>query len=192
MMDCGYDCVFSIFIFIIGCVLLATNFKIDHALSNCPNSNSARNTNKFVLILSLISILVSLSYMICQSKLHSIRGALVGNYGPTFYLGFILMIGITLIISGSTLVNSAKNDNCPEAANSANTVLGLGITMTVVTSIYFAYVIFPHARAATQSLYKGVHRNSTDEGGTELRFPMQSNMCGSTHSNMCGSKRSSM
>ena len=179
-MDCSYDCWFSIFIFIIGIVLLSANFQIDKHISNCHNS-SLKNTNKAVLILSLISILISLSYMVCQYKLHNVRGSLVGNYGPNVYLGVVLLIGITLIVLGSKLVKGSKNDNCNEALKSANTVLGLGILMTIVTSLYFGYLLFPHAKSAYKSAQTSSGRRDESYRGTQLSFPKYSSVCGNNN-----------
>jgi len=177
-MSNGYDNIFSLFIFVLGCVLLITNFQIDNSiLPNCAES-SLKSANKGVLILAVCAILISFSYILCKGKMANLGHNSSSNYSHTFYLGFLLAIGIVLIALGSTISNAAKSDKdkCGDAVKHANLIIIIGALITTVTGGYFSYQIYDANKHHVSAAYQKYKPVGGGQEGTELSFPRQSSM----------------
>jgi len=128
---------FTLFLFIIGMLLIVFHFDIEnHTRSTC-DSDSLRKANKGLLIIGTIFVSLSIAYTICQSKCN----CNTTDFSHEMYVGFIFILSGVLVGLSSTIMSQVKN-NCAKSTSSPSVILGISITSLVLTAIYLGMPYF--------------------------------------------------
>lgn len=131
---------FMILVFLLGLILMMQSNKIDEKLPKCTEPK-VRNANKGLLILSVVFMTAAVAYMVCgfTSKCAG-RGSAPSNpRGVMIYVGFLFLLGVTLIALGSQIHAHSSKKNCDGAKNEVTSVIVLGVVMTVMCLAMMAY-----------------------------------------------------
>ncbi len=121
---------FAIAMLILGAILMVTNFQIDNSLRNrhCDDTQ-LKNSNKGILVMGTVSVVASLSYLICQAKCGSGQSVVIET---EMYAGFCLVLGIVIVVLASIIQSRAKAvPDCSDAKNHTTLITILGSIMIV-------------------------------------------------------------
>lgn len=132
---------FALCVLILGLVMLVTNFQIDHSLrqQHCED-DALNNANKGILVLAVAAVVSSLAYMACAAKCSGLEETVLAT---ELYAGFALVLGIVLISLGSVINSRAGAvPSCASAKHHANTVITIGVIMTVACGSYLGWYAY--------------------------------------------------
>lgn len=131
--------IFSVIILILGIILIIANFNIDNSIKNCLD-NKLRNSNKGILVLAVTAIVFAISNMTCSWKCDCTKSS---SLAIEIYIGFIFILGITLISLGIIIQNKSKKSlQCKNAAGNATIVVVSGTFMTIISGLYLIFIIY--------------------------------------------------
>ena len=142
---------FALAMLILGTILMATNFKIDNALKgdNCDDT-TLQNSNKGILVMGTVSVVASLSYLVCQYN--SQQGQPV-VFETEMYAGFCLVLGIVIVVLASIIQSRAKAvSTCSDAKADTNLITILGSVMIVVSFGYLG--MYAYENMGGKNAYK--------------------------------------
>ena len=133
------------FSLVLGVFLMYFSFDIDAKLPVTCKSRAVRNANKGLLVLGMLFVAVSVG-MITAPRLCDCSKLGVKEGPAEIYAGFMLILSIVLVVLSSIIkANTTKDKDCYIDSASPGAVLGIGITMMVLSLIFFgnsAYQIF--------------------------------------------------
>ena len=132
---------FSIFIEIVGWILLITNFTIDNAYDkdDCKNK-TIRNCNKGVLMIAVTFILVPLMYWLVLAKCDC--AGLRLDIGIELYAVFIGILGIVLIVLGALITERSSNTGCSKTDTGGTVIWVMGMLMLIAALAYGGFAVF--------------------------------------------------
>lgn len=145
---------FFIGVFILGVILVITSQRVDNAIKSTCTSTKLRNSNKGILVIGMIFVVSSISYLSCHA---TCKCGDIGGLDTKIYLAFCMALGIILtVLSG--IISSESSGNCDVKGNTT-AVLIIGIMMIIGCPVYFAF-----------SMYKsGAFANLAKKSGYKLR-----------------------
>jgi hypothetical protein len=131
--------IFSLVILTLGIILIIANFNIDNSMKNCIDEK-LRNSNKGILVLAVTAIVFAISNMTCSWKCDCTNSS---SLAIEIYIGFIFILGVTLLSLGVTIQNKAKQSlECENAGGHATIVVVSGTFMTIIAGLYLIFVIY--------------------------------------------------
>ena len=126
------------FLFIIGIVLIACYTDIDkHTNASCK-SDALRKANIGILVIGLLFMCLSVGKFVCTAKCDCGES---GDASGKVYAGFVLVLSIVLLSLSSTILANAKKCGV-SASKSPNTLLGISITLLLLSAGYIAFSIY--------------------------------------------------
>ena len=126
---------FALAMLVLGAILMVTNFQIDNALKGdkCDDTQ-LKNCNKGILVMGTVSVVASLSYLICQSKCEQGQSVV---FETEMYAGFCLALGIVIVVLASIIQSRTKAvQTCSDAKAHTNLITIIGSIMIVVSTGY--------------------------------------------------------
>lgn len=139
---------FFVGIFILGVILLITSQSIDNAIKATCTSTKLRNSNKGILVIGMMFVVSSVSYLTCHMKCDC--GGM-GVLDTNVYIVFCLALGIVLAVLASQVTSESSGD-CDVKGN-ATVVLIIGIIMAVGCFGYFVFTMY-RSRASAGMMKK--------------------------------------
>ena len=118
---------FAIAMLILGAILMVTNFQIDNSLKSQCDDTQLKNSNKGILVMGTVSVVASLSYLICQASCGPGQSVVIET---EMYAGFCLVVGIVIVVLASIIQSRAKAQ-CLDAKNHTTLITILGSLMIV-------------------------------------------------------------
>ena len=116
---------FGLFILGIGLMICFVNLQTS-ILSSCT-SLKLKNYLNGVLVLSIISLTLPISYMLCNSKCSKQRVSVESKFSSFMYIFIVFALGVTIITLGVFIKNELSNINCNQNNNFADgAMIGLG------------------------------------------------------------------
>lgn len=112
----------------IGIIISYFSYDISKLTNKC--SMKAQDCARLLLILGIVMISVSSTFMICGCS-HSLSNSLIGM----FFVIFMLVVGV-LTISLTSIIHS----ECPDARSSTPILLTLSVLTTVASAGYLGYL----------------------------------------------------
>jgi len=125
--------------FVIGLILIVTNFQIDSALNGTKcTDDSLQNSNKGILIIGVTSVVASLCHMACTYNCNDFKTSQLSN---EVFAGVGLLMGIALVVLASVINDRAgKATDCKKAKDRSNLIIVMGSVMIVLSVMYFGYM----------------------------------------------------
>jgi len=128
--------IFMVLIFLLGIVLTVTSGKILKKIKKNCESEDLRNANRGILVIGVVAIVSSLSYMACHAKCACKD---VGAFSTVGYMGFTFLLSIVLIALGSVVDKQTKNTGCEDAKGTSGLVIGIGVIMLLMSGGWGGY-----------------------------------------------------
>ena len=133
------------FSLVLGFFLMYFSFDIDSKIPVTCKSRSVRSANRGLLLLGMLFVAVSVG-MITAPQLCDCSKLGVKEGPVEIYAGFMLILSIVLVVLSSIIkANTTKDKDCYIDSASPGIVLGIGITMMVLSLVVFgnsAYQIY--------------------------------------------------
>lgn len=127
--------IFMMVLFILGMVLVFSSLKISADIKNTCASNALRNSNRGILIIGVVFVVSSASFLLCHTRCTCTGGV---NATANHYTIFSLVLGIILIILGATINAEAKGE-CEGAKGQTSLILTIGIIATIMSLGFLGY-----------------------------------------------------
>ena len=138
-------------LFILGAGLMVCFVNIENSLPASCTSLNLKNYLKGILVLSIVSITLPISYMLCNLSCKNKN--IVGNFESklearnkhivnVIYMLIVFTLGVSLIVLAIMIKNELSDVKCDEKSNSPlDIIIGLGsvylfIGVVMVFSIY--------------------------------------------------------
>lgn len=130
------------FSLVLGFFLMYFSFDIDSKIPVTCKSRAVRNANKGLLVLGMLFVAVSIG-MITAPQLCDCSKLGVKEGPLEIYAGFMLILSIVLVsLSAIIKSNTTKDNDCHIDSASPDIVLGIGITMMVLSLVVFGNNVY--------------------------------------------------
>ncbi len=124
-------------IFVVGIILAVLTSMIDKAASKC-NNDAVRNSNKGVLVLSVLFMIVPIAYAVCRYTCNCGKHPemVISTYAVFFWF-----LSIVLISLGAVIQDNAKKSGCSKAIGPAMGIWIMGSAILILTTIILSVEI---------------------------------------------------
>lgn len=134
--------------FIFGAILMGVSDNMHTKLKGCVDKD-IHNANKALLVISVILMTASISFMLCEWKCKSCQFSV----GLTSLVVILFVLGIILTVLGAMIKNSDKT-GCKgsKIKDSANAVMGIGIGLILLIFLYVVSIVYQNRSSISSKI----------------------------------------